>query len=148
MRIDRNGESFRMVPIARDVKIQSAGADSDLVPVEPTRCPMFFNDAFPPPDASTTRSIGRFHETPESGLTFMSCESQTSILIGGMRDNRCRERLTEALERVTGVRHAEVSLYRGRAIVSHDARCTLSSLLRTIEEAGYTAKLNGKDHGG
>lgn len=77
----------------------------------------------------------------------MSCESQTSILIGGMRDNRCRERLTEALERVIGVRHAEVSLYRGRAIVSHDARCTLSSLLRAIEEAGYSAKLNGKDHG-
>ncbi|MCL4209449.1 MAG: heavy-metal-associated domain-containing protein [Phycisphaeraceae bacterium] len=74
----------------------------------------------------------------------MSRDTQTSILIGGMRDNRCRERLTEALERVRGVHHVEVSLYRGRAIVSHDASCTGEALRRVIEEAGYNASINGK----
>ena len=37
-------------------------------------------------------------------------ERQTVLLISGMRDNRCRERIAAALESLPGVRAVELNL--------------------------------------
>lgn len=67
----------------------------------------------------------------------------TSLWIGGMRGNRCRDGVVRALESVAGVREVEVSLYRSRAEVAHGETCRVASLVRAIRAAGYEASLCG-----
>ena len=66
-------------------------------------------------------------------------ERQTVLLISGMRDNRCRERIAAALESLPGVREVELNLYRARAVIIHDARSTPLLLMAAVERAGYGA---------
>ncbi|GEM_PF-2031549 len=64
---------------------------------------------------------------------------RTELLISGMRDNACRERVAEALRRVEGVVDVSVSLLRARAIVLHTASCDKEWLVRAVGNAGYQA---------
>lgn len=66
-------------------------------------------------------------------------KTRTVLLIQGMKDAGCRERVTAALESVSGVSEVEVSLYRGRATVVHEHGCEIEVLLRAVNEAGYVA---------
>lgn len=66
---------------------------------------------------------------------------RTELLISGMRDNACRERVAEALRRVEGVVDVSVSLLRARAIVLHTASCDREWLVRAVSGAGYQATL-------
>lgn len=66
---------------------------------------------------------------------------RTELLISGMRDNACRERVAEALRRVEGVVDVSVSLLRARAIVLHTAACHSEWLVRAVLDAGYQATL-------
>lgn len=68
--------------------------------------------------------------------------ARTVLLISGMRDNTCRERIAEALGRVEGVLDVGVSMVRGRAVVAHDAPCSPQELVRAVEAAGYGATLH------
>ena len=61
------------------------------------------------------------------------------MLVSGMRDNACRERIAELLETVPGVREVSVNLYRARAIVVHEAGCDPNRLVQAIEKTGCSA---------
>lgn len=61
------------------------------------------------------------------------------MLIMGMRDNACRERVSSALGRIKGVTDVSVSLIRARAIVTHEAPCDELQLVRAVVKAGYGA---------
>ena len=67
--------------------------------------------------------------------------TRTLLLITGMRDNGCREIVSQALEIVTGVREVQVNLYRARAVIVHDRSCAASELIEAIERAGYGAEI-------
>lgn len=62
-------------------------------------------------------------------------------MISGMRDNRSREQVLEALEQVAGLKEAEVNLFRARAIVLHAPPCTVAQLVQAVVQAGYGATL-------
>jgi copper chaperone CopZ len=61
------------------------------------------------------------------------------LLIMGMRDNACRERIAAALEAVVGVMDVDVNLHRARAAILHERCCSSDELVRTVVKAGYEA---------
>ena len=67
---------------------------------------------------------------------------RTTLLITGMRDNACRERVAAALEAIPGVREVDVNLYRARATIAHAADCSDADLIRAVVQIGYAAALN------
>ena len=69
--------------------------------------------------------------------------TRTVLVILGMRDNSCRERVSEVLGQVKGVRHVTVSLIRARALVEHEMPCGPAELVQAVVEAGYSAALDG-----
>lgn len=71
----------------------------------------------------------------------MPNETKSVLIILGMRSNACREAVAAALERVVGVTEAQVSLYRGLAIVTHADDCPLLSLITAVIKAGYGASM-------
>lgn len=71
--------------------------------------------------------------------------TRTVLVIMGMRDNACRERVSEVLGQVKGVRNVTVSLIRARAIVEHERPCEPSELISVMVKAGYGAALDGAD---
>lgn len=74
----------------------------------------------------------------------MSSEvTKTLLVIMGMRDNSCRERVSEVLGNVKGVRNVNVSLIRARAVVEHEAPCVAADLVWAVVNAGYDAALDG-----
>ena len=66
---------------------------------------------------------------------------KTVLVIMGMRGNSSREHLAEVLSAVAGVRDVDVNLHRGRAAITHEARCTLEELVGAVLRAGYGAAL-------
>lgn len=70
-------------------------------------------------------------------------------MITGMRDNACRERITEAIASIAGVKDVDVNLYRCRATIVHESQCVATELIRTVEKAGYAAELivSGRSNG-
>jgi len=63
-------------------------------------------------------------------------------MIMGMRDHRCRESITQALEAVAGVKGVDVNLYRARAVIVHAPTCEPAALVRAVEAVGYGAALD------
>ncbi len=70
--------------------------------------------------------------------------TRTLLLITGMKDNACRERVAGALERVRGVREVVVNLFRASASIHHEPSCAAGNLVRAVTEAGYGATLAGR----
>jgi cation transport ATPase len=64
----------------------------------------------------------------------------TVLMIAGMRDNACRQKVAEAIESIAGVKDVNVNLYRARATIVHEPPCAQSMLMQTIEESGYAAE--------
>lgn len=64
---------------------------------------------------------------------------RTVLLIAGMRDNACRERLSEVLSGVEGVEEVHVSLLRAIAVVHHHPSCETGALVDAVAHAGYSA---------
>lgn len=62
---------------------------------------------------------------------------RTVLLIAGMRDNRCREHVAHALERVEGVQQVSVDLFRARSVILHEPPCSARDLIRAVAVAGY-----------
>ncbi|HZW07876.1 MAG TPA: heavy metal-associated domain-containing protein [Phycisphaerales bacterium] len=71
-----------------------------------------------------------------------SAVSTAVMLIAGMRDNACRERVAEALVQVEGVVDVEVSLIRGRASVRHNEKCKPAELIEAVKQRGYDVLLH------
>jgi copper chaperone CopZ len=69
--------------------------------------------------------------------------TRTVLMIAGMRDNACRQKIIDALESIDGVKIADVNLYRSSAIIVHDAHCAPAELMRTVSESGYFAEIAG-----
>ncbi len=67
--------------------------------------------------------------------------SETVLVIMGMRDNACRERLAEALAVLPGVEDVDVNLLHARAAIVHRAPCGLDALLGAVVRAGFGAAL-------
>jgi len=65
------------------------------------------------------------------------------LVIWGMRNNECRERILEVLGQVEGVVQVEVSLIRARALLVCGATCEATRLVETVSAAGYHAAVRG-----
>ena len=65
---------------------------------------------------------------------------KTILQIEGMSCEHCVRHVKEALEAVTGVKSAEVSLKNKTAQAEHEDSVTLSALRAAVEEAGYEAE--------
>jgi copper chaperone CopZ len=63
----------------------------------------------------------------------------TVLLITGMRENTCRERIVRALRTVGGVKDASVSLLRATAVVTYVSPCRPELLIEAVATAGYAA---------
>lgn len=63
------------------------------------------------------------------------------LMIMGMRNNSCRERVTEVLARVAGVKDVNVSLLRALATVLYESPCDPEQLVLVVVNAGYGAVL-------
>lgn len=74
--------------------------------------------------------------------------TRTVLLLVGMRDHRCRERIVAALASVAGVREVDVNLYRALAIITHDSLCGAAALVRAVLGTGYGAAPVGDTRGG
>lgn len=72
-------------------------------------------------------------------------KTKTVILVTGMRDNRAREQITEALEGLDGVVQADVNLFRAQAIVVHRPPCAAADLVRAVVRAGFGAEVKAED---
>jgi copper chaperone CopZ len=70
-------------------------------------------------------------------------ETRTALVIMGMRDYRCRDRIVEALEAIAGVRNTDVNLHRALAVVVYRDPCSLEDLIGAVIRAGYNASLAG-----
>lgn len=70
--------------------------------------------------------------------------ARTVLVIMGMRDNGCRERVAETLEEVAGVQEVDVNLFRARAVVLHLRSCSRGALVGAVECAGYQAIAEGE----
>jgi copper chaperone CopZ len=66
--------------------------------------------------------------------------TRTVLMIAGMRDNACRQKIAEALESMPGVQDVDVSLHRSRATIVHEPPCVTAKLMLTIERSGYAAE--------
>jgi copper chaperone len=70
------------------------------------------------------------------------------LSISGMSCGHCVHHVSEALLGVDGVQEADVDLAGGRATVRYDAAATgAAALVAAVEEAGYTATVQGAADG-
>jgi copper chaperone CopZ len=67
---------------------------------------------------------------------------RTVLVIMGMHDNLCRERVADALRSVAGVDDVSVSLMRARATVDHQPACEPSALVWAVVNAGFGAAMD------
>ena len=79
-------------------------------------------------------------QTIPSATPEISAEMELSI--GGMNCNNCARHVTEAIQSVSGVRSATVTLDAGRASVrwNSGAEQNVSAVIEAVQKAGYTAK--------
>ncbi|MDR1219745.1 MAG: cation transporter [Treponema sp.] len=64
---------------------------------------------------------------------------KTTITIEGMSCEHCVKHVKKALEAISGVKSAKVSLKDNMAVVDHKDGVTLESMKASIAEAGYEA---------
>jgi copper chaperone CopZ len=66
---------------------------------------------------------------------------KTTLVIMGMRDSGCRERIVEALEMIAGVNEVDVNLYRAQATIIYEQPCSPDQLVAVVCRVGYGASL-------
>ena len=83
-----------------------------------------------------------FEVTRHAGVRVMDeTVTRTVLNVIGMRDNACRERISEALAAIDGVEEVDINLHRARARILHTLPCRPADLVSAIVEAGYGASL-------
>ncbi|MCC6428953.1 MAG: cation transporter [Phycisphaerales bacterium] len=68
------------------------------------------------------------------------------MLITGMKDTRCRQKITDALEAVAGVLDVNVNLFRANATVCHAQTCSPDRLIAAVARVGYEATRDDDRH--
>ncbi len=63
---------------------------------------------------------------------------QTTLKVTGMTCGHCVAAVTKALENVSGVEKADVSLEQGQAVITGDA--DTAAMIAAIKEEGYGAE--------
>lgn len=66
---------------------------------------------------------------------------KTTLLIAGIRVNRCWQQLVESLEAVPGTRCVHVSSLRGLAVIEHTFACSPQDLLRAAQRLALPAEI-------
>lgn len=66
-------------------------------------------------------------------------ENRVVLNVGGMTCGHCVARVQKALEQSAGVAEAKVDLDSGTADIRLGEATDTSALIRTVEDAGYTA---------
>ena len=62
---------------------------------------------------------------------------RSELMILGMRQNMCRERVLAALGSVDGVLDVHLSLHRGIAIIDHEPGCEFDAMIAAVLAEGY-----------
>jgi copper chaperone len=65
----------------------------------------------------------------------------TTLEVTGMTCQGCVQSVRTVLERVAGVTSVEVTLEPGGAVVEHDGSVAADGLVRSVEAAGYEARV-------
>lgn len=65
---------------------------------------------------------------------------EIELSIKGMMCEHCVKHVKEALEKVSGVTRAEVSLEKKNAVVSTNGTVSKETLTNAVKEAGYEAQ--------
>jgi len=65
----------------------------------------------------------------------------TELEVTGMTCQGCVQSVRTVLERVAGVTSVDVTLEPGRAVVEHDGSVPPDGLVRSVEGAGYEARV-------
>src|SRR3989338_9490892 len=74
---------------------------------------------------------------------------KTTLKISGMHCASCATILTKALQKVDGVKSAQVNYGTEKATVEHDEKAKLEQLISAVKNKGYTANLDdGKTEDG
>lgn len=66
---------------------------------------------------------------------------KTTLKVEGMTCNHCVGHVKNALEGLSGVQAADVSLKNKTADVTHDESVTVASMIEAVTEEGYDASL-------
>ncbi|MDZ7315415.1 MAG: cation transporter [candidate division KSB1 bacterium] len=75
------------------------------------------------------------------GALSFAAEKKVEIAIDGMTCNNCVEKVKTALQKVEGVKNAEVSLEKRNAIVTYDdSKTDEKTLKQAVNAAGFKAK--------
>lgn len=78
----------------------------------------------------------------------MTPETTTIVLlIAGMRNMGCGDKIASALRTVSGVTKAQVDFWTSKATVTHHSPCDTSQLIRAVVRMGYGALPDGEDRG-
>ena len=64
---------------------------------------------------------------------------KTELMIGGMSCEHCVRAVTQAIEKVDGVKSVKVSLKKGNAVIKGED-IDIEAVKKAVEEAGYTVK--------
>lgn len=67
----------------------------------------------------------------------MTDTERIPIPVYGMTCQHCVKRVTEALEALPGVTHADVDLDAEQAVVTHSGTITRDDMAEAVAEAGY-----------
>ncbi|MDZ7370929.1 MAG: cation transporter [candidate division KSB1 bacterium] len=75
------------------------------------------------------------------GASAFAAEKKVEIAIDGMTCNNCVQKVQSALQKVEGVKSAEVSLEKRNAIVTYDdSKTNENTLKQAVNDAGFKAK--------
>lgn len=80
-------------------------------------------------------------DAPQGVCVVPPKQTRTEVVIMGMRDNACRERILDAIRRVDGVSEVSVSLIRAKATIDYTEPCAPAALVWAIVSAGFGAVL-------
>jgi len=72
--------------------------------------------------------------------------ASVTLAVEGMHCGSCAERIEDVLGRLDGVVSADVTFDQRRAVVRYDSRrVDVARIIRAIEDAGFSARLEGPD---
>ncbi|GMO49914.1 MAG: copper ion binding protein [Termitinemataceae bacterium] len=68
----------------------------------------------------------------------ISAGKKTILNVEGMSCEHCQKAVTEALNGVSGVKKAKVSLKEKNAVVTHDEAASIEAMKAAVTEAGFS----------
>lgn len=66
---------------------------------------------------------------------------QVTLAVTGMHCNSCGMLIDDALEELSGVRHARTNVRKGLTRVDHDGKVSAAKLIKVVSGLGYQARV-------